>query len=386
MVDLKKEIKLSDLIPKRSDRPQKAKAVSAPKRRLMPAELVGLKIEAGGVTAAQITTNGTRKLVRVAQAPLEQGIVNGGEVKDPAALATALNEFFKVNELPRRGIRLGLANSRIGVRVIEVTGVDDTQQLENAVGFRAHQILGVPLDEVVVDFHILETTTGEDGQVTHKVLLVIAYRDSVDRYLAATDAANLELAGIDLDAFAFLRAANAPKVAEGAPARAVIAVSIDHDLTTLAVSDSSICQFTRVLEWGTSNVDAALVRSLKVAPEEAVEIRKQLSLEPQANRPVQQGGPPNPADVVQRELNTLSRELQSSVRFYGSQPGSAPVTQLIVSGALADIPGFVTKLGVDLGLSVTPADPFSRVELAEGVERPELSGGLVVAVGLGIED
>ncbi len=59
---------------------------------------------------------------------------------------------------------------------------------------------------------------------------------------------------------------------------------------------------------------------------------------------------------------------------------------LVVSGSLVDIPGFARRLGADLGMPVSPADPFSRVELAPDMVRPERSDGLVVAVGLGIED
>ena len=44
----------------------------------------------------------------------------------------------------RNGVRLGLANTRIGVRTIEITGVTDGQQLENAVSFRAHELLSDP--------------------------------------------------------------------------------------------------------------------------------------------------------------------------------------------------------------------------------------------------
>jgi Tfp pilus assembly PilM family ATPase len=218
------------------------------------------------------------------------------------------------------------------------------------------------------------------------VLLVIAYRDSVDRYLAATDAASLELAGIDLDAFALLRASVRGVDEVGTAPSALVAVSIDHDLTTLAISDGVACQLTRVLEWGTANVDAALHRSLRVPAEEAEAIRSRVSFEAPADPSAfSQPGPPQPAEVVARELQTLVRELQSSIRFYGSQPAAAPVTALIVSGTLVDIPGFARRLSADLGIEVTAADPYARVEITAGLVRPELSGGLVVAVGLGIE-
>src|SRR5579863_8940732 len=113
-MDLKKEIKFSDLIPKRGPREPKQRKIE--RRRVMPKEMVGLKIDSAELSAAQVVNDGGKRLVRVARAPLATGIVRGGEVRDPAALGGALSEFFAANALPRRGVQLGLGNSRIGVR------------------------------------------------------------------------------------------------------------------------------------------------------------------------------------------------------------------------------------------------------------------------------
>ena len=48
----------------------------------------------------------------------------GGEVRDIAALAVRSTSFFK-NTLPRRGVRLGIGTNRVGVRVLDVDGIDD---------------------------------------------------------------------------------------------------------------------------------------------------------------------------------------------------------------------------------------------------------------------
>src|SRR5258708_6593226 len=108
-MNLKKEIKLTDLMPKglarkQSERKHKAKS----RRRMMPKEIVGLKIESTSITAAHVANNGTKSVLSLARTPLNRGIVVGGEVRDPAALATALAEFFATNKLPKRGVRLGL--------------------------------------------------------------------------------------------------------------------------------------------------------------------------------------------------------------------------------------------------------------------------------------
>jgi type IV pilus assembly protein PilM len=244
-MDLRKEIKLSDFVPKRGPRPAKQNARKASNRRkgaATPSEIVGLKVGATGISAAQVVNNGGKHVVRIARSPLPHGVVDGGEVRDPSALGSALSEFFTAHSLPRKGVRLGLANSRIGVRVIEVAGIEDESQLENAIGFRAHEMLSVPVDEAVIDYQVLSVDTDEDGTTTRKILLVVAYRESVDRYLAAIDAAKIELTGIDLEAFALLRAVTDPAAVrpEDVEQASITVVNIGHERTTLANSDGTV--------------------------------------------------------------------------------------------------------------------------------------------------
>jgi type IV pilus assembly protein PilM len=357
----------------------------------VPSELVGLEIGATGIKAAHIVNNGGKRLVRTACGPLPFGVVDGGEVRDPSALGDALAAFFAKHDLPRKGVRLGVATSRIGVRVIEVSGIDDESQLANAIGFRAYEMLSIPIDESVLDYHVLSTETDETGATTRRILLVVAYRDSIERFLAATDAAKLELAGIDLEAFALLRALADPQASReetGSPTPALTVVNVGHQRTIVAVSDGKLCEFARVVEWGGAEISSAIARALKLSPTEGEELKHALCLEP-GNEGVE-GVPPQRAaevvDAVRYELQALVRELLSSLRFYQSQQGSLPIGDIVLAGGTAEIPGFAETLGQELGISVHVADAFARLTLDEAAERPSSATALAVAVGLGIED
>ena len=107
-------------------------------------------------------------------------------------------------------MRLGVSNNRIGVRIFEIEGVADAQQLENAIRFRAEEVLPIPLDQAVLDYVVLDEEVREDGIEWKRILLVVAYREVVDRYLQACRRAGLEVVGIDLEAFALLRSLEAP--------------------------------------------------------------------------------------------------------------------------------------------------------------------------------
>ena len=159
-MDFKKEIKLKDLVPKRGPKAQKkpvppaeekpakskrsllvfpqgrhrlrracrgaaerdagGKAGAPPKppvklsgaKTTRHKKLVGLKIGASALTAARVVNNGSAELVQVAQQALDPGVVVGGELREPEALAEALKLFFKDNKLPKQAVRLGIASNR----------------------------------------------------------------------------------------------------------------------------------------------------------------------------------------------------------------------------------------------------------------------------------
>jgi type IV pilus assembly protein PilM len=425
-MDLRKEIKLSDLLPKRGkksspeqvvtteekkDKPKrgisfarKAKAPKEPKepkerkepREKKPAakrerrpvrmkKLVGLKVGASQLAAARVVNNGTSELVKVARGPLDPGIVVGGELREPEALAAALKAFFRANKLPKQGVRLGIASNRIGVRTFEIGGIDDPRQLENAIRFRAQETLPIPLEEAVLDYQLLGEVVNAEGATVQRVLLVVAYRDLVDRYVAACRKAGIKLAGIDLEAFALLRALGerAPEAGNAA----IVVASVGSDRCTLAVSDGTTCEFTRVIDWGGMNLNVAIAGALDVAPSEAEPVKRSLSLLEPAE--AMEGLAPERAakvrTAVHQELQRFSREIVSSLQFYQGQPGSLGIGEIILTGGTAQMPGLDAELGRLIGVSVRVGDPLSRVKLGKKLGDGHEVGSLAIAIGLGME-
>ena len=331
------------------------------------------------------------QLHQIARAPLADGVVVGGELRDIETLAQTLKEMFAKYKLPKKGIRLGIANNRIGVRTFDISGIDDEKQLANAIKFRAQETLPIPLEEAVLDWQLLsEWTDEETGQTVRRVLLVVAYRELVERYVLACKKAGITVAGIDLEAFAMLRAlAEPPAPDRRAATGAQVVVNVGHDRSTFAVSDGRVCEFTRVLGWGGQNLSVAIARALDITPSEATPIKHVLSLVAQAEPP--EGISPEALgaarEAVTRELQSFARELVSSLRFYQNQPGSLGIGQLVLTGGSAHLPGFADELHRLIGVPVAVGDPLNRVAIPKKFREPEYAlGSLTVAIGLGIED
>jgi type IV pilus assembly protein PilM len=377
---------------------QKAESEPKPKRTKAPKvkaerggrgkKVVGLKIGASQLAAARVTNNGSAELLQVAREPLNPGVVVGGELRDPDALAIALKDFFTKHKLPRRGVRLGIANNRIGVRTFDVDGIADPKQLDNAIRFRAQEALPIPIDEAVLDYQILRESTNEEGQPTRRILLVVAYREQIDRYIDACRKAGIGLVGIDLEAFALLRALQAPQSGAGNdPDAALVAVAIGHERSTFAVSDGRVCEFTRVLEWGGAAINVAIARALDAAPSEVEGVKRALSLMDEMTPDgltAEQAA--KARDAIRRAIQTFVRELVSSLQFYQNQPGSLGIGEIVLTGGTTHLPGLASELEKLIGVRVRVGDPLARMKVSKKLGQPEQIGSFSVAIGLGIED
>ena len=247
-------------------------------------------------------------------------------------------------------------------------------------------MLPIPLDQAVLDYVVLDDEAREDGTPVKRILLVVAYREVVDRYLQACRGAGLHVVGIDLEAFALLRSLEAP--ADRDPgAGALVAVGIGHDRTTMAVSTGRFCEFTRVLDWGGWSLNVAIARELDRAPSEVEAIKRQLSIARETE--VEGLSPQQVAKAragVQRALDAFARELIASLHFYQAQPGALGIGEIVLSGGTAHMDGLPAAVGELVGVPIRLGDPFKRVKVGPNVTQDVQHGSVAVAIGLGIED
>ncbi len=356
-------------------------------------KIVGLKIGASQLAAAVVSeSEGRHELLELARTALEPGIVVDGEVRDAPALVKALRSFFDENNLPKRDVRIGLASNRIGVRTFEMSGIEDDERFDNAVRFKAHEVLPVAVHESVLDYRIVDERASETGEPVRRVLLVVAPRDQVEPYVAVCQDAGLRLAGIDLEALGLLRAFVEPRPfsSRAADDTATVVVTIGHEVTTLLVAGGGSCEFTRVFDWGGGTLQAAIAQELDVHPAEAATILRHLSLSgaPKALPSLSDEARTRALDAVRGRLTPFARELVSSLQFYQTQSESLGIGEIVITGGTSGLVGLADALHQMIGVSVRVGDPLQRV-ISTAALAPSLDssmGSLAVSIGLAIED
>jgi type IV pilus assembly protein PilM len=335
---------------------------------------VGLDIDATGIVAASVAVNGRVRVERAACAPLEPGIIRDGEVTDVEGLAEALRALYRANKWLDKRVRVGLANQKIVVRVIDLPHLDDPKELDAAVRFQAQDLLPMPLDQAVFDFQQLDDVTIETGRRS-RVLLVAARREMVERVLAALRAAGLKPEGVDLSAFAMVRALHRA----GADEDQVLYLSVGG-LTNLAVARGTVCTFARASGSGVQALAVELAESCQLTLEHAHGWLTHVGLE----RPIEEIE--GDAEIVGRArrilldgVRRIAAEVRGSLDFNRMQDDTAAVTSAILTGPAASIPGLAAALSSDLGL---PVEEGTIEGTPDGLD----AGRVTVAAGLAVAE
>jgi type IV pilus assembly protein PilM len=345
------------------------------KKKQRSETVVGLDLDPSHIAAAEVHVNGSVTVKKGAIVALRPGVLRDGEASDPVALAEALRELFAENDLPRR-VRLGIANQRIVVRSIDLPVIEDPKGLAAAVQLEAPDHIPMPMDEAVVDFQSLGVVQTPAGPRS-RVVIVAVRREMIDRLVAATREAGLELEGIDLAAFGMVRAL-APAVTE----QAILYINV-AGLTNVAVANNSGCLFTRAAAGG---LDASV---------HTLAERRALTQE-HARQWMQHVGLLTPLEEVEGDaelvaatrasleegVHQLADTVRNSLNFYRMQEGAESVERALLTGPVLAIPGFAERLQEQLKLPVEPA-----FVVVDGAEESELDPArLAVAAGLALHD
>jgi type IV pilus assembly protein PilM len=291
---------------------------------------VGLDIDGRYLAAAQVE-NG--RIVRGVSVALPDGLMNDGEVVDRDRLAEALRQFVTEAGLPK-GVRLGVTNQQIVVRVVELPRIEDEKQREAAVRFQAAEAIAMPLDEAVLDHQVAGYTEAPDGTPRMQVVLVAARRSMIEALLEAAKQAGLKPVGIDLDAFALVRTL-AP-ASTGTPEDGARVYCHLAGVSNLAIAVGTGCFFTRPLSAVWDDEDAGA---------------------------------------------RLADEIRLSIDYYMTQAQAKPVCEVIVSGPGSTNAALVESLGVHLGIPTTVAAPLGTLDAA-GVAGGDDPHRFTVAAGL----
>jgi type IV pilus assembly protein PilM len=337
--------------------------------------VVGLDIQPGYVAAVE-SRAGQVAVERAAIMPLAPGVVREGEVVDGDTLGSSLRELFAQHKLSKH-IRLGVANPRIVMRMLDLPPIREKKEIESAVQFQAQEHIPMPLDQAVLEHQPLGVVETGDGPRT-RVVLVAARREMISRLLDATRKAGLRLQGIDLSAFAMIRALHRQGSTEP-----TLYISVGG-ITNLAVAAGTTCLFTRVVSHGTEVMAEQLAERRGLTMEHAHMWLKYVGLlTPVEDVEGEEAIVLEARNVLSEGVAGIADDVRNSLDFHAMQGAGTPVERAVLTGPAVAIPGFCEQLGGEIGLPLEVGTvEESRPGGFAGVEPGQLS----VAAGLTVEE
>jgi type IV pilus assembly protein PilM len=346
----------------------------------VPKTRIGLDVGSTAVRAAELAEGSPPTVVRAAQVPLPAGAVENGEVREVEAVSEGLRELWTRGGFKSRKVWMGVGNQRVVVREIALPAMPE-KELRQSLGFQVQEFIPMPVDEAVLDYHLIEEIE-VDGRQMLRLLLVAAQKAMVDTLVTSATNAKLEPMGLDLVPFAMVRAVGATGAGmelERSGGEAV--VDIGAHVTNIVVHAAGETRFVRILPSGGRDITVAIARGLTVDDEIAERLKRGEVVEGSAATPEQA------LEVAMQRATQFVDEIRSSLEFYTAQTQGARIERLLISGGGSKLEGFIDIVRQRIPVTVEPGRVFSKVgsqlSLSEDAQA-EAEPVLATAVGLAI--
>jgi len=287
----------------------------------------------------------------------------------PAKVGKLIKEALDEIDLSPNEVNLSISGSNVIVRFIDLPKMSK-EQLENAMIFEAERYIPFSVNEVILDFLILDAP--ESGQMN--VLLAAAKRDFVQSRIELLQKLGININILDISAFAGFNAFRSCNSLVEETGTAFL--DLGHSQTNLLVTGGDIPRFMRVIQIGGKDITTALSEDLGVTLQEAEELKM--------------GGARQDDEKVQQStyavLDELIKEIKLSFGYFENKYNGS-IGNVYCSGGMIYQHGILEYLKQKMGTEFRTWNPIGGVEISDSLSREAIepvSGQLAVSIGLGL--
>jgi type IV pilus assembly protein PilM len=326
--------------------------------------VVGIDFGYGVIRGVEVEDAGTRRqrVLRSATLPIDDDIVVSGEVRDTGAVASALRQLWSKGGFRSRKVVIGMGNSRVLARDLQVP-VRPVGQIRESLQYLVADLLPMPLENAVLDYYPISSTLDASGVAVYDGMLVAALKDVVLQNAKAIRLAGLELVGVDLLPFALVRA-----LADRESADTIAFVDVGATTTIITVATAGVPEFVRIIPVGGEDVTRSLMELGQLTRDQAEQIKRTVGLSAD-------GVEPRYRPVVELMV-ARSSELMTSIRDtvqYFADTRQRRVAAVVLSGGGARLGRFAetvtawTRIPSALATAADDAAYLMATALASGV-------------------
>src|ERR687883_993230 len=149
-------------------------------RRSKP--VVGLDIGSSAVKAVELKPAGKGyKVAAFAVEPIPPDTIVDGAIIDGSAVADAVRRVFEKKAFKTKEVAASLSGNAVIVKKIQLPVMTESE-LAESIYWEAEQYIPFDIQDVNIDYQILDAGTGADSKGTMEVLLVAAKKEKIADY------------------------------------------------------------------------------------------------------------------------------------------------------------------------------------------------------------
>jgi len=330
-------------------------------------DFIGLDIGSTAIRLVQLRPGAKPSLMAYGSVPVEGNITISDAAGDQDKVAALIKQLLVENKIAAKDVVVGLPSNKVFATVIRTPNID-RKQLGKAIGLQAEQFIPMALNQVKLDWAVLNETP--DGK-NLDVLLVSAPNSIVEKYVSIVEKAGLEALALEANAVAVTRSL----LPAGSPACVVLDLgSLDSDVTVVW---KNVPMLMRSVEVGGLTVVRTVSKTLGLDEAQATQFTykfglTQSKLEGQVYR------------AVKPVLDGLVAEVVKSIKFFNSRYPDVTLEKLVVTGGPSMMPELGIYLANSLGMPVEFGNAWTNVAYPAELQDKlmSLSSQYATAVGL----
>jgi len=350
--------------------------VQLPFPKLRSKAVVGLDIGSSCVKAVELAPRGDRfDLVHLGIAPLPHDAIVEGAFLPAGAIDEAIREALERSGSKAKHAAAAVSGHSVIVKKISVAAMT-VEELEESIRWEAEQYIPFDVNEVNLDFEILQHG---DAERPMEVLLVAAKRDLIDDYVNLISEAGLTPCVIDVAGFAVENAFEANY--DTSPEEVVAVVNIGAQTTNINVVSGGVPAFTRDVAVGGNQYTAEIQRALSIGFDEAERIK----IGEPTGRDSQDVVPQEVEQAMRSVTNNLVSEIARSLDFFAATAADTRIQRVVLAGGSSRVSGLEAAFRERTGLEVEPLNPLQKMTPSSRFDAEYLAQvGPSLGVGVGL--
>ena len=252
------------------------------------------------------------------------------------------------NKIKNRNVVASLPENEVISRLVQLPPLKDSEIMD-ALRFEAETFVPYPLDEVSLDYEIIEKD--EIGRLS--VFVIAAKNELINSYIKLFKGLGLEMVALESPAIAFRRVAR-----NNATIDRLVMLNIGEKYSDIFNINKGNVYFSRSLPVGGESLTRAISLGLGLDLASAEEYKKAYGIkEDELEGKIRLATMP--------VFNSITDEVRKAIALFVEDNGGKSVQLLVLSGGGANLPGMAEELTRVLGVEVQISQPFINIDVTQ---------------------